>query len=77
MKSRRWRLKESIGNGYGTLAIGTEVLLTYKRGGFNIQSVGCKHCGVALRMLKVPFSAIEELVEPPTAGVIDERCNNY
>lgn len=62
MQERRWRLVRPVSTGYMTIPAGREVQIFKKRSGVSITAAPCPFCGVQIRAVGVPFSALEEIV---------------
>lgn len=61
MKGRRWRTVRPIASSQMEVPAGTEVRIVRKFGGVGIVTNPCEHCGVAVRISKVAFDAVEEI----------------
>ena len=48
-----------ISNGYGTIGAGQLVVIKRKYGGFEVESVPCRSCGLQLRITRVSAGAID------------------
>lgn len=59
---RRWRTTRVLRNGYLSIPIGTEVSITGKRNGFDLESEPCAHCGVQIFIKRVEPGALEEIL---------------
>jgi hypothetical protein len=61
---RQARLTRPVANGGGyTLQKGTVVTIKRKFGGFEIEGVLCKHCGVQVRVTRVNYGSLDLLPE--------------
>lgn len=58
---RKARLTRSIQTGHLTIGKGKRVTITRKFGGFDISADACKHCGVGVRVTRVPPEDLELL----------------
>jgi hypothetical protein len=66
LKGRRARLERDVRNGWATIAAGTVVTITGKRGGLEIETDRCQSCGVRVHVRKV---------EPDALLLLDEVSN--
>lgn len=53
------RLKREMKNGRMVIPAGSICTITRKFGGFNLNNSPCEHCGVRIRITRVPYQDVD------------------
>lgn len=59
-RGTRVRTRRPLSTQHLAIPAGTVLTITRKFSGFNLQTDPCAHCGVAVRITKVPYTDVDE-----------------